>query len=140
MSECIEWHKARTVKGYGTVRVGGRRLYAHRLAYCKANGLDYDDIKGKIVMHTCDNPPCCNPAHLKLGTHEDNVADRVAKGRSATGVAHGLSKLDWDKVAEIRALSASGATQRGLGKLYGVASPTIHQILHNRTWKLENKA
>ena len=66
--------------GYGHVRHDGRMVGAHRVAWEKATGTwppsDMD------VCHTCDNPPCCNPAHLFLGSHADNNADRHAKGRT----------------------------------------------------------
>ncbi len=76
-------------KGYG--RFGTRhavRFLAHRVAYEIANGpivghVFMDPEKEKIVMHTCDNPPCCNPKHLRLGTDADNIHDAMSKGRMA---------------------------------------------------------
>jgi len=73
--ECWPWTRSLSPKGYGRVR--GRN--AHRVAY----ELTYGPIPpGMFVCHTCDNPPCCNPAHLFLGTYLDNIADMVAKKRS----------------------------------------------------------
>jgi hypothetical protein len=71
---------------YGRVLVGGRdgvRWMAHRWSWTLANGPIPD---GMVVMHRCDNPPCVNPGHLSLGTQLENIADRVSKGRSATGL------------------------------------------------------
>lgn len=74
-------------KGYGVLSEGGDStgkspLYAHRLAYCLANGLDYQDLqRSQEVRHSCDRPACCNPQHLSLGTSKDNKADAIAKGR-----------------------------------------------------------
>jgi hypothetical protein len=71
--DCWEWQGARTVAGYGVVGHDGVHYSAHRVMA----GALADDV----VLHTCDNPPCCNPRHLRVGTQRDNIADAVAKGR-----------------------------------------------------------
>lgn len=63
---------------YGETCYRAKNWRAHRLAYFLTKG---EIPKGMVVMHTCDNPPCCNPEHLKLGTHLENMADCRAKGR-----------------------------------------------------------
>ena len=72
--------------GYGWVSryVEGkpRQLTAHRYAWILTHG---EPPEGAHILHTCDNPPCCNPSHLRLGTHQENMADRVAKGRHMMG-------------------------------------------------------
>lgn len=82
MSECIEYEGARTTKGYGqyTLPVGRGKyiMLAHRVAYELAHG---PIPAGLQVMHTCDNPPCVNPEHLRVGTGSDNMRDCVEKGR-----------------------------------------------------------
>lgn len=79
---CWEWLGELNNQGYGrfvTYPSGGRkRFLAHRLAYELATG---EDIGGKILMHSCDTPSCCNPAHLTPGTQLDNMRDAMAKGR-----------------------------------------------------------
>lgn len=84
-------------RGYGTVVIGSLRKYAHRASWELTNG---DIPEGLCVLHRCDNPPCCNPAHLFLGTVQENNADRVAKGRGrgAIGEANG-SRTRPDRLA-----------------------------------------
>lgn len=77
---CIEWRGMRTVAGYGMVS-GKPRRYAHRWAYEKFHG---PIAPGLYVLHTCDNPPCINPLHLRVGTHAENMRDMISKGRSWT--------------------------------------------------------
>ena len=75
---CWPW-TSRTARGYGNLYFRGRTQMAHRVAFELANG---PIPAGLLVRHTCDNPPCCNPAHLLLGTHRDNAWDRERRNRS----------------------------------------------------------
>ena len=65
---------------YGRLNIYGRTYKTHRIAAAVHLGLDIEDTAVK-VLHACDNPPCCNPAHLSLGTDGDNVRDAITKGR-----------------------------------------------------------
>ena len=77
---CVVWLGPKDADGYGMVRMSGNVVRrAPRIAYALAKGAIPD---GMIVMHACDNPPCVNPEHLTIGTHADNMADKVAKGRA----------------------------------------------------------
>ena len=75
---CWEWTMSRTWKGYGQGHVNRKTGKAHRISYEAFIG---PIPKGMHVLHECDNPPCCNPDHLWLGTNSDNIRDAVAKGR-----------------------------------------------------------
>lgn len=88
---CWPWMGPMTDFGYGKFRVWNRTRTSHRLAIEFTNGpiQTGSGYHGTCVLHRCDNPPCCNPAHLWLGTNADNAADRNAKGRSAAGERNG---------------------------------------------------
>lgn len=78
---CWTW-RGSTAKGYGQIKAGNRVLRVHRVAYEFACGAVPD---GMVVMHTCDNPLCCNPNHLVAATQDENMADMAAKGRAWKG-------------------------------------------------------
>ena len=108
---CHVWTNGRNSKGYGTMKVNGKSVSAHRLAWEFANGTIPD---GLCVLHKCDNPPCCNPDHLFLGTRKDNNDDRDAKGRNInhTGERHGRSVAPDQVIAEAITMKSAGVTLR----------------------------
>jgi len=77
--ECWEWIAAKATQGYGTFKASDRQALAHRFSYEMVNGAIGD--RKVFVCHKCDNPLCVNPAHLFTGSHQDNVDDKMAKGR-----------------------------------------------------------
>ena len=89
--------------------------------------------KEKVLRHTCDNPACVNPLHLLLGTHADNVADRVERGRSAIGSNHGRAKLTEDEARSIKKDNKTSTTD--LARIHGVDRRVIYQIKNNLCWK-----
>lgn len=74
--DCLEFQGSRTAHGYGRIHFAGGPMKAHRFAWLAAFG---DIPEGLHVLHHCDNPPCCNPEHLFLGTHQDNMTDMDSK-------------------------------------------------------------
>jgi HNH endonuclease len=142
---CWEWQKGRDQDGYGkfTIRPGQMQP-AHRFAYS-----DWHNImltSAILVCHHCDNPSCCNPLHLWLGTHADNHRDSGRKGRAGWqkpgakpphifGEAHHLAKLTEEQVREIRSLYQQGISSIKLASMYDVSKQSILEIIHNRTWK-----
>lgn len=143
---CWEW--TGTVHhqwGYGQFTVGSRtdgsrrKAQSHRLAW----ELTYGPIPdGMVVMHECDNPRCCNINHLRLGTHQENMADRDAKGRQGdhSGQNNGRSKLTWADVDDIRCMYSQGGTSsRTLAERFGVTKPIILGIAKGTLWKLEHR-
>ena len=76
---CLEWTKYTNNKGYGQIGVNGKAVLVHRLAWELANNRPVP--AGKLILHSCDNPPCCEPTHLRAGSYAENSADCVSRGR-----------------------------------------------------------
>lgn len=136
-TECWEWLGNLTHDGYGTFDLPSsdgrwRSRRAHRVAFVIANG-ELED--GMMVCHTCDNPSCCNPAHLFAGTQAENMADMWRKGRRAIGEKQGSAKLKEADVIAIRVLLASGISHKKIADQYGVARSTITDINLRKKWK-----
>ncbi len=134
---CWLWVACTDGHGYGTISVKNRPVKAHRVAW----ELTYGPIPGRLwVLHKCDNPPCCNPAHLFLGTAVDNSADMVSKGRGrytpGEGESNGKAKLTNEIVRSIRAeYAAGGITQMQLSAKYNVTQAQISLIVLRKEWK-----
>lgn len=144
-SGCWEWQGSRNAKGYGKLSTGASRLeqaleYVHRVVYRESVG----DVNAEtVICHKCDNPPCCNPAHLFAGTTSDNVRDCVAKNRfrppALAGEDNGRAQLTAEIVKQVRAKHPSG-TISGEAAIYlatehGVTPSCIRKIVYRRTWK-----
>jgi hypothetical protein len=148
-SECWDWQSSTRAFGYGQVTFcqGAQRvtLSAHRVIW----QLFYGAIpSGMCVCHHCDNPACCNPDHLFLGTRSDNNKDMFAKGRArpgpktkgyrrpeVSGERSGASKLSWAQVRSMRADYARGGVSAvALGKKYGIGRTAAANILSGATW------
>jgi len=113
---------------------GKVKLYlAHRVAIEMATGVLIPD--DKVVMHKYDNPLDVNPDHLKVGTTQDNVDDKVNKGRQPSCETHGQAKLNWIQVDKIRyEYKYENYTIKQLADKYDIHEMTIHPILKNKTW------
>lgn len=133
--------------GYGVVKYRGKRIGAHRLMWILCHG----DPGTKFVCHSCDVPACINVAHLWLGTHDENMADKVQKERQAkgdksprrlradsypVGERHYRAKLRAKDVKRIRTVYAQGhISLRALAAHYGVDTAAIHAVVQRRSWK-----
>jgi hypothetical protein len=124
--ECWPWQGARNAKGYGLFSVRPKMFKAHRFAW----QIEQGDPAGLFVCHSCDNRACCNPDHLWLGTHADNMRDMVAKGRSAC--VRGNAKLTPKQVVAIR---DDPRTSREIATEYGVSYSTICAVRNGQNWK-----
>lgn len=126
-SGCLEWTGARDQGGYGRIWSAGLSLLTHRVAWAHENG---PIPAGMHVLHRCDNPPCCNPDHLFIGTNADNMADKKAKGRSRGGVPP--RKLSDDVEDVVRERYRGGETQQALAEEFGVSQMTVSNIVHRQ--------
>jgi len=105
---------------------------AHRVAYVIING----DTRLN-VLHTCDNPLCCNPKHLYAGTQDDNIRDREICNRTARlyGEENKRAKLTESDVSRIRALYSEGWFQREIAEEYGIHQTHVSRICRKENWK-----
>lgn len=129
---CWPWKGARNRQGYGRFAITSRKQgAAHRVALELFLG---EPLPADLMAcHRCDNPPCCNPSHLFVGSALANKADCVAKRRHAKGETHYKSKLTAADAIFIR--EASGVTDTELADHFGVARSTIRAIRRRATWK-----
>lgn len=130
---CWPWVGTRFQTGYGAYRPGPgqNQRGAHRVAYELTTG---EIGPGLLVCHTCDEPPCCNPAHLFTGTPAENSADMVAKGRQARGERGGRAKLTEGAVRSIRQLLGEGQPPGSIARRFGVSRWTVREIAAGRRW------
>jgi hypothetical protein len=132
-NECWLWLRPLNKWGYGRYRVGNFQAMAHRVAYELTTGKNID---GYVAMHICDNPSCCNPNHLVLGTHADNQADKYKKNRQAKGETNGQSLLTEKQVIEARQkYKPRVVTYEILAKEYGVSKDTMQKAIRGIYWK-----
>lgn len=127
-TQCWEWTGAKQYQNYGLVKLYGHTHLAHRIAY----EIFRSEIPAnKILMHTCDNPSCVNPFHLRPGTTQQNTADKIAKGR--TGIPG--PKFSTCAATRIRRQYAnSKATMYDIALAEDTSINTIIRIVHRQSW------
>lgn len=139
LGPCWIWMGTRSAEGYGALKAYGkdkRLIRAHRLSFYLAHGR----WPNPCALHSCDNPPCVNPAHLFEGTNLDNVRDSIAKHRhisqrSHVGEDNARSKLSVGDVRAIREARTRGVSQRVLAEQYGVSATAIRLVERRRSWR-----
>lgn len=136
--DCWIWTGQRTRDGYGRISVNQKYVGAHRVSFELANGPIPD---GLYVLHSCDNRPCVNPAHLWLGTHQDNMRDMAEKGRGRergkgginAGASNPRAKITEQQVSEIRALR--GVVKHAeIAKRFGISKGHVSAIQTGARW------
>lgn len=142
--ECWPWKGTRTKVGYGRTQIGDNNYYAHRVIYSLAypgvitwNLPALGSMTG-FLLHTCDNPPCCNPAHLYVGTHADNMADKKRRGRfpDFSGGKSAKCKLTIEQAREIRRLRKDeNISARELANRYAISLPSIKTLLRGNSYR-----
>ncbi len=131
-NSCWEWKRSVNKDGYGRTGVAGQDLIAHRVAYF----LHYNENPMQLVVcHKCDNPICCNPHHLFLGTNKENTLDMVSKGRNQIGENHIRAKITEEEVSKIKELYLTGNYHHpDLAKLFSISKRQIGRILRGEGW------
>ena len=132
LGPCWLWTGGTDKNGYGNVKANGVSQRAHRYAFF----LVFGHFPFPCGLHECDNPPCCNPAHIFEGTVSDNNKDAARKGRSnwPKGTERAWAKLTEEKVCSIRKRVAAGEVQRTLAKEYGVCPAIICEVVSRKRW------
>lgn len=132
--ECWPWiGQIMKDTGYGRLSIANKPHSAHRLSFLIHHGVIDPDL---LVMHSCDNRVCVNPAHLSQGTDADNITDAVVKGRLQKGERNGMAKLTESEVLEIRRAFMDGdKTMAELAALHNVWVPCIWRIIKGTRWK-----
>lgn len=137
LDRCWPWTGGiHTNTSYGYFGDGQKRRFAHRIAFFLEHG---PILPGLHICHSCDNPPCCNPAHLFLGTHQDNMRDMLDKGRNPyfcnRGASHPNSRFTNEQVREIRTRHAAGETQMSLCRHFNVCSITMSRLVRGERYE-----
>lgn len=133
-SGCWLWDGSTEALGYGVITGNKVAWKAHRLSYTLHCG---PIPAGMHVCHRCDTRACVNPAHLFLGTHAENMADRERKGRNKPpkGEKSGNAKMTDAQVRDVVARLASGERQGSIVKAMGVSPSAISLIFKGKTWR-----
>lgn len=130
--ECWEWTRQRNAKGYGVFWANGKNVPAHNFAL----SLSCERIEGKrSAIHSCDNPPCCNPAHLRWGDHQDNSDDKVSRNRQPKGEAHSRSILTDEDADKILKMRVDGYTVEEICQNLNLSKASATKVYCGLTWK-----
>jgi hypothetical protein len=141
--ECWPWRGCVNKGGYGRIKSeDGLEILTHRLSFALAAERSPGE---RHVLHTCDNPPCRNPAHLYEGTNTDNVSDRVSRGRSRgattmAGEINPAAKLSPEDVENIKVRIERGETNVAIANDYPVSHAMISRIRHGKAWVMVGTA
>lgn len=132
---CWNWTRGKIKKGYGGFYLGGIRKQAHHIAL-ELSGVIIPE--NAMVLHSCDNPGCCNPKHLSIGNNSINQWERSIRNRcnATCGEKQHKAKLTEEQVCEIRKrYCTENISFRSLASLYAVNETTIQRIIQRKTWK-----
>ena len=134
-AECWNWRASRDKLGYGRMSIIIEGKHAPVLAHRVALALSGVDVpSGTCVIHICDNPSCCNPNHLRLGTKHENNSDMREKKRSARGQKNGKAKLTNEQAFAIDDALKAGEAGRSIAKRFGISEMTVSMIKHRKRW------
>lgn len=144
--DCWPWTSTTFSFGHGCFYFKYKLFKASRIAYYITYGIDPGNF---MVLHNCDNPACCNPKHLSLGTTQDNTRDRTTRGRSAIGDKNGsrkhpeklargersgMSKLTEYTIKDIKQQHSLGKSGAELAREFGINKSTACRIIKGKSW------
>lgn len=133
ISGCMEWQGAINKDGYAACNAYG--LFKSQALHREVFRLHTGAVP-EVVMHSCDNTRCINPAHLIGGTQEANLLDKLAKNRQAQGATNGRAKLTPEHVKKIQALwSNKQHTYKELGRIFNVSQATVWRVVSGNAWR-----
>jgi len=147
-STCWIWLAGKSKEGYGKFGIRpsealrlscGKAIRAHRLSFCLSNSTTLLDIQNKLILHSCDNPSCVNPNHLRIGTDLENAQDRVRRKRgwNQHGENGPRAKLTKEQVLYIRKMK-NKCPQKQLALELRISVPSISMIQNNKAWRNTN--
>ena len=130
-SGCWNWIGKKDKRGYGRCSFEGRKQFAHRISHKVFKGPIPD---GLYILHSCDNPACINPDHLRIGTQAENMNDAVVRRRMPIGEQSSMSKLSNESVMQIVEMRNSGMSIADIARNFNVEFTTVSVILRGHTW------
>lgn len=136
-NECWPWQASLTTSSYGRFKIASLiSSHSNRVALVIATGVDMPDMQ---ALHSCDNPPCCNPAHLRWGTHDDNMQDKVKRGRCRTGnqagSANGRAKITEGDIADIIRMFRDGYSNTDIARIKPISHAMVSKIRVGQMWR-----
>lgn len=138
---CLVWTGSSYGFGHGRLMVGETSMAAHRAVYSIATGIPLAKLFGRVLRHTCDNPPCVNPSHIVPGSQRENVQDMMDRGRAPIGERHGMAKLTRAQVEDIRRRHVRGVNRWNRGNTkalcaeYGISDTQLNSIVNFDRWR-----
>lgn len=135
-NDCWIWPYAREKDGYGHCSVKGSHRKVHQLAL-ELTGTPRPPEPNNHALHSCHNPPCFNPNHLRWGGNSDNRQDQIKAGTQVIkrGESNGRAKLTESEVLDILELVTSGRTQVSVAQEYDVGTSIVSDIVNGNRWK-----
>lgn len=131
VSGCWEWMCGKISTGYGNIVIDGKVFLTHRVSYAYFVGPLNDKM---LVCHKCDNPSCCNPDHLFLGSDLDNMADKVLKGRNPSGDRHPQAVINGATAIKIVEMLKAGMTGRAIASTFGIKEGIVWNVKYGLAW------
>lgn len=130
--DCWNWTGKKTRDGYGSIHWNSKSYSSHRVSFEISTGESPDGFE---IMHSCDNKSCCNPNHLRKGTHIENMQDMINKGRQAKIFPDNKGKMNYELAEKLRQDFSVIKNKRKLAIIYNISPIHVRDILSRKCWK-----